>query len=170
MHYAKNKIVPKIVGLLAFGLLAIPTFAEEPSEHVANGISGTQISGYVSTSASWYLYPRPQVLMPLPTTGNVYFSTESFRALYPYPGPESSFAQQLAGSGGYYGIGVNANARMGDGDSHGQFSLNSVSAGVSSDASRFELSVAAVPEPNVLALLGLGVGAVVARLRKKRNG
>lgn len=170
MHCAHNKITPKVLGVLAFGLLTVSLAAEESSEHIMSRISGTMISGYVSTSPSWYLYPRPQVLMPLPTAGNVYFSTEAFRALYPYPGPESSFAQQPAGMGGSYGIVVNANAGMGDGENQTQFGLNSAPVGVSNDSSRFELSVAAVPEPNVIALLGLGAGAVIARLRRKRNG
>lgn len=169
MHHAHNKIAPKVLGVLAFGLLTVSLVAEE-SEHVMRAVSSTEISGYVSTSVSWYLYPRPEVLMPLPTTGNAYFSTETFRALYPYPGPASSFEQQPAGSGGSYGVVVNANAGMGDGENQNQFGLNSAPLGVSNEPSRFELSLAAVPEPNVLALLGLGAGAMVARLRKKRKG
>lgn len=140
MHHAHNKIAPKVLGVLAFGLLTVSLAAEE-SEHVMRAVSSTEISGYVSTSASWYLYPRPEVLMPLPTTGNAYFSTETFRALYPYPGPESSFAQQLARRGGAYG--VVANAGMGDGENQNQFGLNSAPLGVSNEPSRFELSLAA---------------------------
>jgi hypothetical protein len=146
--------------VLSCGVL--PVMAEEESEHLMTAVSGTQISGYVSTTASW-MAGRP-LLTERPTLWSLHEALNQ-----PARSPQSAFdplssaqiqklvdpVNDLRSADGFV-VAVGPQS----GDPGGMFTLPQAP----DSSASFGLS--AVPEPGTAALLGLGVlGACWRRLR-----
>lgn len=144
---------------LSCGVLPVVAVAEEASEHLMTAVPGTQISGYVSTTASW-MAGRP-LLTERPTLWSLHeVLNQPARSPQPAFDPLSSApVQKMEGMRSAYDISGTISPQ--GGNPGAVFTLHQAP-----DSTSFGLS--AVPEPGTVALLGLGaLGACWRRRRAK---
>ncbi len=148
-----------VTTVLSSGLLGLN--AEEASEHLMTAVSGTQISGYVSTSASsigqavfslWPILPPAAPFSgstlgpsPLIASQSVYIEVNRQQQPPSFPPlPPPPYDPLVA-------------------------SVHEVVPRVHWAPGSAGVELAAVPEPATMTLLGLGAAAVFARVRRKRK-
>jgi len=140
--------------------------AEEVSEHLMTAVSGTQISGYVSTSASWN--PGQAFESDRPTLWSVREALSqpvrepqlAFNPLESTPFEKMVVPENLPHSSGR-AASIIIYSFVGDRDGRepGHEMPESISVGLS-----------AIPEPGTLALLGLGAAGAYWRSKRRQAG
>lgn len=155
-----------MLALICAGSFGVCAHAEEVSEHLMTSVSGTQISGYVSTSMSWRAYPvtslqettvpfqirelrAPAYERPIPFNPLNYVPT---RLDGPQTIPPLSSYQPRARGGYVFAPPVPRTPNS--------YVLSTV------DQTRFQL--AAVPEPTTIGLTATGLLAWLLRRSRKR--